>query len=228
MSCGIYKITNKAINKVYIGQSVHIEKRWAEHLSGKGNQPLYEDIYKNFNINNFTFEILEFCEEKFLNEKEEYWIKYYNAREEGYNIGGVVNGKEKEVFCYSLEGEFLASYKSVALAAKITKINSSNISACCLGKTNRAGDFQWSYEKKDFIEKWKGKERKLHPNWNAYVIGRRSKAVDQYSLNNEWIATFNSMIEAERITGVHRAGIGKVCNGQRATAGGFIWKFKNQ
>lgn len=28
---GIYKITNKINNKVYIGQSIHIERRWTEH-----------------------------------------------------------------------------------------------------------------------------------------------------------------------------------------------------
>ena len=28
---GIYKITNKLNNKCYIGQSIHIERRWAEH-----------------------------------------------------------------------------------------------------------------------------------------------------------------------------------------------------
>ena len=28
---GIYKITNKINNKSYIGQSIHIERRWSEH-----------------------------------------------------------------------------------------------------------------------------------------------------------------------------------------------------
>ena len=28
---GIYKWTNLINNKVYIGQSVHIERRWTEH-----------------------------------------------------------------------------------------------------------------------------------------------------------------------------------------------------
>jgi predicted GIY-YIG superfamily endonuclease len=31
MSIGIYKIENLVNGKVYIGQSVHIERRWQEH-----------------------------------------------------------------------------------------------------------------------------------------------------------------------------------------------------
>lgn len=31
MSIGIYKITNLLNGKIYIGQSIHIEKRWKEH-----------------------------------------------------------------------------------------------------------------------------------------------------------------------------------------------------
>jgi len=31
MISGIYKITNKVNGKVYIGQSVDIERRWKEH-----------------------------------------------------------------------------------------------------------------------------------------------------------------------------------------------------
>jgi hypothetical protein len=27
-TCGIYKITNKILNKSYIGKSIHIEDRW--------------------------------------------------------------------------------------------------------------------------------------------------------------------------------------------------------
>ena len=29
---GIYKITNLINNKSYVGQSIHIERRWQEHL----------------------------------------------------------------------------------------------------------------------------------------------------------------------------------------------------
>lgn len=40
MTSGIYKITNILSNQSYIGRSINIEKRWLEHIKGKGNKQL--------------------------------------------------------------------------------------------------------------------------------------------------------------------------------------------
>lgn len=94
MTCGIYKITNKINGKVYIGQSINIENRWKEHKSRylstdekAYKKPLYAAMRK-YKIDNFIFSIVEICNEQDLNEKEIYWIKYYNSinKEKGYNI----------------------------------------------------------------------------------------------------------------------------------------------
>lgn len=89
---GIYKITNKINNKCYIGQSIHIEQRWKEHKSKyqqnrKSDLPLYK-AFEKYGINNFIFEILEECSEDLLNEREKYWINFYNSlvHQNGYNI----------------------------------------------------------------------------------------------------------------------------------------------
>lgn len=83
---GIYKITNKLNNKVYIGQSNNIERRFSEHCykGVKSRIPVDIAIEKD-GINNFTFEIVELCQTEQLNEKETYWIKYFNSVQEGYN-----------------------------------------------------------------------------------------------------------------------------------------------
>lgn len=38
MTCGIYKITNNINGKIYIGQSIDIERRFKQHLK-KSNTP---------------------------------------------------------------------------------------------------------------------------------------------------------------------------------------------
>lgn len=53
-------------------------------------------------------------------------------------------------------------------------------------------------------------------------------SVDQYTNNGVFIASYTSIIEAERATGVHNPNITKVLKGRRKTAGGFIWKFNNK
>lgn len=95
---GIYKIQNQINNKIYIGQSSNIEKRWNAHLltinnpnKQSYNYPLYLAIRK-YGLENFNFSIIELCELSELDDKEKYWINYYksNYRDFGYNqtIGG--------------------------------------------------------------------------------------------------------------------------------------------
>ena len=83
---GIYKIKNLVNGKEYVGQSIHIERRWSEHKRCPTNRPLYQAINK-YGIENFEFSILEECDFSLLDEKEIYWIKYYNSIfPNGYNL----------------------------------------------------------------------------------------------------------------------------------------------
>lgn len=45
-----------------------------EYLKGRGSSKFYNAILKN-NLNNFSLLILEFCDIKHLDEKENYYIK---------------------------------------------------------------------------------------------------------------------------------------------------------
>lgn len=58
------------------------------------------------------------------------------------------------------------------------------------------------------------------------MIENKIISVNQYDINNNFIANYKSMAEATRITGV--SNIERVCKGQRKTAGGYIWKYKNK
>lgn len=97
---GIYKITNKINNLSYIGQSTQIEQRFREHKKSynwyrEKNKKLYKDILE-YGINNFSFEILEECFVEELNDREQYYIKYYNTYPNQYNMtpGGQFNAEE--------------------------------------------------------------------------------------------------------------------------------------
>ncbi len=88
---GIYKIQNKINGKIYIGQSVNIDKRFRKHKSVYKNPkfkhyhyPLYQDMRK-YGLDNFSFEVVEECLEEELNEKEIQYIKYFQSFDFGYN-----------------------------------------------------------------------------------------------------------------------------------------------
>lgn len=89
MSCGIYKITNQINGKVYIGQSVNIEKRWTKHRKASEtlDYPIYRAMRK-YSLENFSFEIIEECSLSELDKRESFWIQFYNSalQEKGYNL----------------------------------------------------------------------------------------------------------------------------------------------
>ena len=100
---GIYKITNKINNKSYIGKSVNIEKRWKYHLDNfncqkEYNKTLYK-AFRKYGESNFTFEVLEELDEEqydlLSNEREKYWINFYNSLNDGYNETVGERGRNK-------------------------------------------------------------------------------------------------------------------------------------
>lgn len=48
-------------------------------------------------------------------------------------------------------------------------------------------------------------------------------SVRQYTLNGEFVAKFDSIVEAERITGIHKGNIARCIKNKIKTAGGYIW-----
>ena len=91
VQCGIYKITNLINELVYIGQAQDIKTRWRNHRTDylgnnvvNYNNPLYKDM-RLYGLDNFSFEIIEECLVSELDEKEKYWISYYDSFNNGYN-----------------------------------------------------------------------------------------------------------------------------------------------
>ena len=83
---GIYKITSPT-GKIYIGQSIDIERRWNEYkkLSCSQSKKLYNSL-KKYKPENHLFEILEECNVDELNSKEEHYILLHNSHINGLNI----------------------------------------------------------------------------------------------------------------------------------------------
>lgn len=86
---GVYKFTNNINNKVYVGQSNNIEKRFKDHkyahLNPKHNNyhcKFYQALRK-YGFEHFTFEILEETRETLS--REVFYIKEYNSYSNGYN-----------------------------------------------------------------------------------------------------------------------------------------------
>lgn len=92
---GIYKITSPS-NKVYIGQSINIKKRFKQYKSlyNSRNQKALHYSFLKHGIENHKFEVIEECCIDFLNERERYWQEHYNVLKKGLNSKTTsINGK---------------------------------------------------------------------------------------------------------------------------------------
>ena len=87
-NCGIYLITNLINGKVYVGQSINLRRRWREHKYRiyQNNSPI-DLAFIKYGRENFKNEILEFCLPEDLDEREKYWINFYDSynSKKGYN-----------------------------------------------------------------------------------------------------------------------------------------------
>ena len=87
--CGIYKITNLKTGQCYIGQSTNLRNRLRDHIkAGLGisssNNKFYSEL-KAIGPESFMYEIIEECDRSQLNERERYWIDFYESIDWGYN-----------------------------------------------------------------------------------------------------------------------------------------------
>lgn len=225
MSCGIYKFTSKTTGLSYIGKSIDIERRYREHRT-KDDGYTFHNARKEHGWEDFEFEILEICNPEELNQKEQYWIAFYNSYHNGYNEtpggeGNSMSGKRKPVAQYDLDGNFIAKYDSELEAERILNIKSkaSNISRVCQGQAYQSNGFQWRYVEKDID--YTQNIGKCPEQALSLINQQQIAQCDKES--HKIIQIFNSIHEASNITGINRANITQVCNNKRKSAGGYYW-----
>ena len=89
---GIYKITNDRNQKSYIGRSTSVRKRLTDHIKSTvgigtiADQRVHQ-IMREEGLWNFSFELIEECDKEKLNEREKYYIDFFQTAEitYGYN-----------------------------------------------------------------------------------------------------------------------------------------------
>lgn len=212
----IYKITNQLNQKCYIGKTMlSIQERWIQHLRDAvkddcNNRPLYKAINK-YGKDNFIIEQIEECSDKIVNEKEQYWIKYYNSYHNGYNA--TLGGDGKAYIDYDLVCKVYQKEQNITKTAKIVGCSTDSVSYIL-------------------------KNRNIKIVSTAEINKKNlSKKVYQYDLDNNFLKEFISLGEAAEYLikiGVSKStkdhistNISRAAKGQRKIAYNFKWKFSN-
>ncbi len=89
---GIYTIKNSINNNIYVGSSCNLKDRIYRHLlhlKQKRHHSIHlQRAYDKYGKDNFRIQVVEYCKEALLKEREEFYMKKFNSchRGFGYNI----------------------------------------------------------------------------------------------------------------------------------------------
>lgn len=221
---GIYKIENTVNGKVYIGQSIHIELRWAEHKSelrgGYHENSHLQLAWNKYGEVSFKFSVLEFCDKSDLNDREIYWINYYKSfyGQNGYNIesGGSIDKQiYNPVLRFDLSGNYIDEWFNAYEASRNLNINVNTIYGCINKKFKCAGNYIFINKNKYIIDN----------DLSFWLTNRVHRNVCQFDLQGNLLNTFNTKHDAEKyINGSISGSLYNLCY----TSHGFIWKYYDE
>jgi group I intron endonuclease len=212
MDSGIYKITNKINNKIYIGSAISIKIRWQHHISelkyNRHSNRHLQNAWNKYGMENFRFEIIEnvntekdciIREQFYLNTLLKANINDKTFNKLGYNIIRIAGSN---------------------LGRKSTNETKQKISKSLIGHKRNKGRIQ-SEETKIKI-----KSKKL--DTTTKIISRKYQGnipVIKYDIYGEEICIYKSLTEAAYINVINISNISSCCNGKRKSAGGYIWRY---
>ena len=175
----IYKIKNNLNNKVYIGSSIDVERRWRQHKEASINEKDHHYNYplmiafRQFGIDNFTFEIIDTLPDyQTMIKAEHNWIIKENCIvPNGYNQTDNTNSPMfdpniakkmsdtkrdkygKRVSEIDSNGNIIDVWDSLAEAGEKTGLDRFKISDVCNGRRLTTGDrvFRFLDEEENII-----------------------------------------------------------------------------
>ena len=199
----IYQIINLINQKRYIGKTEKINPndRWREHLKDakreyRNNRALYKAINK-YGAENFTFEILEQTDSP--NEREQYYIQYFDTYHNGYNetLGG--------------DG---ASY---------LELPEQEICKYYLTHSLKETSSFFGHDKESIKKVLYKNNIPMRDGSNSRILASSYAVAQIDPKTDEIIHIFSSVHEAEKATG-NTQHISDVVHGRRKTCKGYKWK----
>lgn len=229
----LYRAMNKyGVDKFYVETLKHITSNSEENLTKKLNvlEKRYIKKYDSFkNGYNSTLggdggfgRIISEEERKKLSElkigkphsKEH--VKKSALGHKGLKMSKETKAKIKSahvtpILQYSLDGTFIKEWESIKSATDTIGLKStSSIQQCLSGKSKQSGGYVWKY-KLQSAPKQKSQKR----------------PVQQYTINDEFVAEFESAADAARnVIDATDNGIIRCCKNKQITSGGYRWKYK--
>lgn len=174
IKCGIYKITNPK-GSIYVGKSKNILSRFKDYKRidhNNGQNKLYNSL-KKYGYINHLFQIIEECSVEQLNEREIYWIKFFNSFHHENKKFGLNLTKGGEGGNGILRSEATKKLHSIKTTGKIRNDNHKNNVSKALKGIAKPKEFGKDYLGKKNTERTSLPKIKKEKNPNHYLTNKK-------------------------------------------------------
>lgn len=242
----IYKITSPS-NRIYIGKTTNLKKRIIYYSNShcKAQKILYESI-KKYGWDNHILEVikevdnienLNNLEIEFIEKYKTNIIKYPEFNGMNLSDGGEGNTGPKSD---SWKSKMKEKWESTEYREKMNNIYQSPEwkEKCRIRQKGKKLPVETKQKMKDnwLNEEYKAKmsQKFKKPKPIRSEIHRlklsksNSKAILQLDKEGNFIKEWNSMTAVKKELNIPISNISKVCNNKIKSAGGYVWKFKNE
>ena len=213
----VYKIGNTVNDKLYIGVTKHsLRKRFGQHIKDskdpkKQHRPFFAAI-NEIGIEKFFIESIEEIPDDLREERERYWIAYYNTCEQGYNATYGGEGRPETFGKIDFIIQTYLDLQNITETAKATGFCMDTISAILK-------EHNIPIKSTQQIQRDRAR--------NVYMCTKQGevlKEFDSASAAADYVKTLNTKIEVDSL----RYHISQVCRGIRKTAAGYVWKYVDE
>lgn len=213
----IYKITNEVNQKCYIGKThFSIEKRFKEHCNDcfqprQEKRPLYSAMQK-YGIEFFSIELIEETDNP--EEREQYWIEYYNGYTEGYNA--TLGGDSRHYIDYALVIKTYGELQSLIDTATFLGIHEDSVRKILIEAKVPIKTSQ------EVIQIKYGNRIQMIDKNTLDIIQEfpSQKAAAQFLIENN----YSNVTDVKGLAGK----ISLVARGKRKTCAGYIWRYPDK
>lgn len=225
----IYSATNMINNKMYIGQTIHsLKRRKASHLTSvKQKKTIFQRAINKYGKENFIWEIIDYadCPEE-LDEKEIYWISYFDTYRYGYNmtIGGQGFNRLKQKYeCHTFlvfdkHGNFLNDYNNKFLFCSENNIPTGDADVVLSNYKPSVKDYVLIY-----IEDYS--ETNLKQRLKRIRYNREFAVFD---LDKQYIGTWSNQLQCERELELKRGCINKCLTKVVSKINGYYFYYTDE
>ena len=229
---GIYQILNLVNNHLYIGSAINLSSRARTHrnllINNKHHSKYLQRSFNKYGLSNFKFEILEFCNNNILIEKEQYYLDKLNPQYNMLKIAGSSLGNK-----FSLETRQKIRESRIGTRASKETIEKLRISS--KGRAPMKGK-KHSIESRNKISEFmsknnpfKGKQHTLETKLqlSQQKLGKGTRSISQFSLEGAFIRSWNSLKEATVYLQGNSSGLIVALKDFNKTFKGFKFKYND-